>query len=67
MCAVPWNFPLQITAWKLAPALAAGNTVILKVLPPGCDGLGQRKKTHTLLIDVTTAGGADFHHRPEAR
>lgn len=27
---VPWNFPLQITAWKLAPALAAGNTVILK-------------------------------------
>jgi len=27
---VPWNFPLQITAWKLAPCLAAGNTVILK-------------------------------------
>lgn len=27
---IPWNFPLDITAWKLAPALAAGNSVILK-------------------------------------
>lgn len=27
---VPWNFPLMIGAWKLAPALAAGNTVVLK-------------------------------------
>jgi betaine-aldehyde dehydrogenase len=27
---VPWNFPLCIAAWKLAPALAAGNTVVLK-------------------------------------
>ncbi|MDV7246313.1 MULTISPECIES: aldehyde dehydrogenase family protein [Rhodococcus] len=27
---VPWNFPLLMAAWKLAPALAAGNTVILK-------------------------------------
>jgi betaine-aldehyde dehydrogenase len=27
---VPWNFPLLIAAWKLAPALAAGNTVVLK-------------------------------------
>lgn len=26
----PWNFPLPIAAWKLAPALATGNTVILK-------------------------------------
>jgi betaine-aldehyde dehydrogenase len=26
----PWNFPLVIAAWKLAPALAAGNTVVLK-------------------------------------
>ena len=48
---VPWNFPLTIAAWKLAPALAAGNTVVLKpaeltpltavafeklVLEPGC-------------------------------
>jgi acyl-CoA reductase-like NAD-dependent aldehyde dehydrogenase len=27
---VPWNFPLAISSWKLAPALAAGNTVVLK-------------------------------------
>jgi len=27
---VPWNFPLLMAAWKLAPALAAGNTVVLK-------------------------------------
>src|ERR1700739_3977042 len=26
----PWNYPLMMAAWKLAPALAAGNTVILK-------------------------------------
>src|SRR4051812_48674799 len=26
----PWNFPLTIASWKLAPALAAGNTVVLK-------------------------------------
>jgi acyl-CoA reductase-like NAD-dependent aldehyde dehydrogenase len=27
---VPWNFPLPIAAWKVAPALAAGNTIVLK-------------------------------------
>ena len=27
---VPWNFPLMIGAWKIAPALAAGNTVVVK-------------------------------------
>ena len=27
---VPWNFPLMIAAWKIAPALAAGNSVVLK-------------------------------------
>ncbi|MEZ5447792.1 MAG: aldehyde dehydrogenase [Thiolinea sp.] len=27
---VPWNFPLMIAAWKTAPALAAGNSVVLK-------------------------------------
>ncbi|TFW29426.1 aldehyde dehydrogenase [Massilia horti] len=27
---VPWNYPLLMTAWKIAPALAAGNSVILK-------------------------------------
>ena len=27
---VPWNFPLVITSWKVAPALAAGCTVVMK-------------------------------------
>src|SRR5262249_36847576 len=30
---VPWNFPLLLAAWKLAPALAMGNTAILKPSP----------------------------------
>ena len=30
---VPWNFPLLMAAWKLAPALACGNTVVLKPAP----------------------------------
>jgi alpha-ketoglutaric semialdehyde dehydrogenase len=29
-CITPWNFPLAIPAWKIAPALIAGNSVILK-------------------------------------
>ncbi|BFO16975.1 hypothetical protein SHKM778_33630 [Streptomyces sp. KM77-8] len=40
---VPWNFPLQLASAKFAPALAAGNTVVLKPSPftpspPGCWG-----------------------------
>ncbi|GIT04565.1 MAG: hypothetical protein CM1200mP28_18240 [Deltaproteobacteria bacterium] len=27
---IPWNFPLMLLSWKIAPALAAGNTVVLK-------------------------------------
>ena len=27
---VPWNFPLMFTSWKMAPALAAGNCVVMK-------------------------------------
>ncbi|MCW2521850.1 MAG: Aldehyde Dehydrogenase, partial [Frankiales bacterium] len=30
---IPWNFPLLMAAWKIAPALAAGNTVVLKPAP----------------------------------
>jgi gamma-glutamyl-gamma-aminobutyraldehyde dehydrogenase len=29
-CIVPWNYPLLMSAWKIAPALAAGNCVVLK-------------------------------------
>ena len=31
---VPWNYPLLMAAWKVAPALAAGNTVVLKPATP---------------------------------
>jgi len=29
-CIVPWNYPLLLMAWKVAPALSAGNTVVIK-------------------------------------
>src|SRR5207237_301871 len=37
-CITPWNFPIAIPAWKIAPALVAGNTVVLKAasLTPLC-------------------------------
>src|SRR5207302_8229944 len=37
-CITPWNFPIAIPAWKIAPALVAGNTVLFKPpsLPPLC-------------------------------
>ncbi len=37
----PWNFPIAIPAWKIAPALAYGNTVVFKPaeLVPGCAGV----------------------------
>lgn len=41
---VPWNFPLMIAAWKVAPALAAGNPIILKpasLTPRSAVALGQ--------------------------
>ena len=28
---IPWNFPILMMAWKLGPALCAGNTIVLKV------------------------------------
>lgn len=40
----PWNFPLLMVAWKLAPALACGNTAVLKIAeetPLSCLRLGQ--------------------------
>lgn len=31
---IPWNFPLMMLAWKLAPALACGNCVVVKARRP---------------------------------
>ncbi len=33
---IPWNYPLITAAWKIAPALLAGNTVVLKPSPAAC-------------------------------
>ncbi|MFE9421403.1 aldehyde dehydrogenase family protein [Kitasatospora sp. NPDC006697] len=57
----PWNFPLAIPVWKLAPALATGNTVVLKPAPEAT-ALGLRlAELMDLPADVLTAvpGGAE--------
>lgn len=54
VCAIsPWNFPVNLSIWKIAPALAAGNTIILKPSPftPLC-----MLKIGELLKDVFPAG-----------
>ncbi len=35
-CIIPWNYPLIMAAWKMAPALVAGNTIIFKPSSIGC-------------------------------
>ena len=41
----PWNFPLQIPAWKIAPALLWGNTVVWKpASDTPADGRGLRRR-----------------------
>ncbi|WP_229803586.1 aldehyde dehydrogenase [Litchfieldella qijiaojingensis] len=47
---VPWNFPLMIACWKVAPALAAGNTVVLKPAE-------QSPLTAIRLAELATAAG----------
>jgi acyl-CoA reductase-like NAD-dependent aldehyde dehydrogenase len=51
---VPWNFPLVLTAWKVAPALAAGNAVIIK--PAGLTPL-----TALRLAEVAADAGLPEH------
>lgn len=54
VCAIsPWNFPVTLSVWKIAPALAAGNTIVLKPSPftPLC-----MLKIGELLKDVFPAG-----------
>ena len=48
----PWNFPLAIPLWKAAPALAAGNAVLLK---PSPDATGSALWLAALLADVLPA------------
>lgn len=61
---VPWNFPLRIAVWKLAPALAAGCTVVVK--PPEEASLATLRLGHVLqaadlprgAVNVVTGRGA---------
>ena len=58
---VPWNFPLLLTSWKVAPALACGNTVIIKPA-------SQTPLTALALADIAHGGRpsprrAQRHHR----
>ena len=47
---VPWNFPLAGASWKVAPALAAGNTLVLKPSP-------QTPATALLLAEICQQAG----------
>ena len=60
---IPWNFPLLMLAWKIAPALAAGNTVVLKPAETTplsallfCDVLRQAELPPGVVNIVTGAG-----------
>jgi len=61
---VPWNFPLLLTMWKVAPALAAGNTVVIKPAsqtPLTALALGELAAVAGLppgVINVVTGSGA---------
>ena len=65
----PWNFPLVIASWKLAPALAAGNTVVLKPaeLTPLTALAFERIATEACLpegvVNVVVGAGRTVGHR----
>jgi aldehyde dehydrogenase len=50
---IPWNFPLLMAAWKLAPALAAGNSVVLK---PASETPASILKTMEIIGDLLPDG-----------
>jgi aldehyde dehydrogenase (NAD+) len=71
---IPWNFPLLMLAWKVAPALAAGNTVVLKPAETTpltallfCDVLRQAEVPPGVVNIITGDGraGAEIVKHPE--
>jgi aldehyde dehydrogenase (NAD+) len=71
---IPWNFPLLMLAWKVAPALAAGNTVVLKPAETTpltalafCDVLRQAELPAGVVNIVTGDGstGAELVRHPD--
>src|SRR5262249_36292961 len=69
---IPWNFPLLMAAWKLAPALAGGNTCVLKpaettpltalLLAEGCEQAGLPPGVVNVLTGDGRAGAALTGH-----
>jgi betaine-aldehyde dehydrogenase len=65
-CIVPWNFPFAIACWKVAPALAAGNCVLLKpasLSPLGAMILGALARDAGIpasVLQVLPGSGADL-------
>jgi aldehyde dehydrogenase (NAD+) len=69
---IPWNFPLLMLAWKIAPALAAGNTVILKpaeftsltalLFAEICDRVGLPKGVVNIVTGAGETGQAIVGH-----
>ena len=69
---IPWNFPLLMLAWKVAPALAMGNTVVLKpaeftsstaaLFAEMCSAIGLPPGVFNLVLGDHKAGQALSHH-----
>ena len=69
---IPWNFPLLMLAWKIAPALAAGNTVVLKpaeftsltalLFAEICDKAGLPKGVVNIVTGMGETGAAIVNH-----
>jgi aldehyde dehydrogenase (NAD+) len=69
---IPWNFPLLMLAWKVAPALAAGNTVVLKPAETTplsalafCDVLRQAELPPGVVNIVTGDGRTGAYQSPD--
>jgi aldehyde dehydrogenase len=60
---IPFNFPLLMAAWKIAPALAAGNTIVLKPASPTPWSI---LKLAELLEDILPAGALNIVNGPGA-
>ena len=74
---IPWNFPLLMLAWKVAPALAMGNTVVLKpaestsatavLFAQICEEIGLPKGVFNLVLGDGKAGQAIVEHQDVAK
>jgi acyl-CoA reductase-like NAD-dependent aldehyde dehydrogenase len=72
---IPWNYPLIMTAWKLAPALLAGNCVVLKTSPSACAsvmlfaklaaGIGLPKGVLNIIASSRAQAGQELVSSPE--